>query len=59
MESSAMSKRFISLLGFGIFILSSCAGSSSFMKPATERAPLTKDKAVVTSLFPCLPTRRC
>ena len=52
MERSDMKKGFISLLGIGLIVLSSCAGSSSFMKPATERASLTKDKAVVRFMRP-------
>ena len=52
MELSGMRKRFIGLLGIGLIVLSSCAGSSSFMKPATERASLTKDKAVIRFMRP-------
>jgi hypothetical protein len=52
MESSGRRKGFIGLLGIGLFVLSSCAGSSSFMKPSTERAPLMKDKAVVRFMRP-------
>ncbi len=52
MESSSTRKGFIGLVGVGLFLLSSCAGSSSYMKPTTERAPLMKDKAVVRFMRP-------
>ncbi len=52
MEPSGMRKGFIGLLGVGLFILSSCAGSSSYMKPTETRAPLMRDKAVVRFMRP-------
>jgi hypothetical protein len=45
-------KGLVALLGAALFVLSSCAGSSSYMKPAAERSPVPGGKAVVRFMRP-------
>lgn len=52
MSSHRFGKGIGFLLGFAALTLSACAGSSSFMKPATERVPVAKDKALVRFMRP-------
>lgn len=52
MASSGMRKMFTGLLGFGLLLLASCAGSSSYMKPVAEHRPIPNDKAVVRFMRP-------